>query len=50
MGSAPNYKPKLIHGSLGNILEDVPQLSKYTPHLLSYSNSLEENPAYSVVK
>ncbi|KAE9597851.1 hypothetical protein Lal_00013906 [Lupinus albus] len=50
MGSGPNSKPKLVEGSLGYVLEDVPHLSDFIPHLPTYSNPLQDNPAYSVVK
>ncbi|KAK7251495.1 hypothetical protein RIF29_34757 [Crotalaria pallida] len=50
MGSVPNSKPKLVHGSLGYVLEDVPHLTDYMPELPTYSNPLQDNPAYSVVK
>ncbi|OIV93603.1 hypothetical protein TanjilG_04835 [Lupinus angustifolius] len=50
MGSTPNSKPKLVQGSLGYVLEDVPHLSDFIPDLPTYSNPLQDNPAYSVVK
>ncbi|CAL0313295.1 unnamed protein product [Lupinus luteus] len=33
MGSATNSKPKLVQGSLGYVLEDVPHLSDFIPDL-----------------
>lgn len=33
MGSSPNSKPKIIRGSAGYVLEDVPHLSDYIPEL-----------------
>lgn len=45
MGSSPNSKPKIIRGSAGYVLEDVPHLSDYIPELpvrrrsTSFSNS-----------
>ncbi|KAJ0251389.1 ATP-dependent 6-phosphofructokinase 7 [Hirschfeldia incana] len=43
-------KPKIITGSCGYVLEDVPHLSDYLPGLPTYHNPLQDNPAYSVVK
>jgi 6-phosphofructokinase 1 len=43
-------KPKIETGSTGYVLEDVPHLSDYIPDLPTYSNPLQDNPAYSVVK
>ncbi|KAF8113980.1 hypothetical protein N665_0043s0052 [Sinapis alba] len=43
-------KPKIITGSCGYVLEDVPHLSDYLPALPTYHNPLQDNPAYSVVK
>uniref|UniRef100_A0A2N9IFZ8 Phosphofructokinase domain-containing protein n=1 Tax=Fagus sylvatica TaxID=28930 RepID=A0A2N9IFZ8_FAGSY len=40
----------LHYGSTGYVLQDVPHFSDYIPHLPSYSNPLQDNPAYSVVK
>uniref|UniRef100_A0A7N0TUL4 ATP-dependent 6-phosphofructokinase n=1 Tax=Kalanchoe fedtschenkoi TaxID=63787 RepID=A0A7N0TUL4_KALFE len=34
----------------GYILEDVPHLTHYMPHLPTYANPIRFNPAYSVVK
>ncbi|KAK7319927.1 hypothetical protein RJT34_04656 [Clitoria ternatea] len=50
MGSSPNSKPKIVRGSAGYVLEDVPHFSDYIPDLPTYSNPLQDNPAYSVVK
>lgn len=33
MGSSPNSKPKIVRGSAGYILEDVPHLIDYIPEL-----------------
>jgi len=33
MGSSPNSKPKIVRGSAGYILEDVPHLTDYIPDL-----------------
>ncbi|XP_027337305.1 ATP-dependent 6-phosphofructokinase 3-like [Abrus precatorius] len=41
---------KLITGVAGYILEDVPHLADYIPHLSTYPNPLQDNPSYSVVK
>ncbi|CAI9780388.1 unnamed protein product [Fraxinus pennsylvanica] len=43
-------QPKIVGGDFGYILEDVPHLSDYIPHLPTYTNPLQYNPAYSVVK
>ncbi|KAE8688438.1 ATP-dependent 6-phosphofructokinase 3 [Hibiscus syriacus] len=43
-------KPKIITGPGGYVLEDVPHLSDYIPDLPVYTNPLQDNPAYSVVK
>ncbi|XP_057422484.1 ATP-dependent 6-phosphofructokinase 3-like [Lotus japonicus] len=50
MGSSPISKPKIVRGSAGYVLEDVPHLSDYIPELPTYSNPLQDNAAYSVVK
>ncbi|KAJ1393574.1 Pyrophosphate-dependent phosphofructokinase [Sesbania bispinosa] len=50
MGSSPNSKPKIVRGAAGYVLEDVPHLADYIPDLPTYSNPLQDNPAYSVVK
>ncbi|XP_020215856.1 ATP-dependent 6-phosphofructokinase 3 isoform X2 [Cajanus cajan] len=50
MGSSPNSKPKIVRGSAGYVLEDVPHMADYIPDLPIYSNPLQTNPAYSVVK
>ncbi|CAJ2676315.1 ATP-dependent 6-phosphofructokinase 3-like [Trifolium pratense] len=50
MGSSPNSKPKVVRGAAGYVLEDVPHLTDYIPELPTYSNPLQDNPAYSVVK
>lgn len=41
---------KIIIGDSGYILQDVPHLTDYIPDLPTYSNPLQDNPAYSVVK
>ncbi|TKY64427.1 ATP-dependent 6-phosphofructokinase 3 [Spatholobus suberectus] len=46
----PNSEPKIITGLAGYVLEDVPHLSDYIPHLTTYPNPLQDNPSYSVVK
>ncbi|KAJ8751029.1 hypothetical protein K2173_016210 [Erythroxylum novogranatense] len=51
MGSTKdNSKPKIVNGEYGYVLEDVPHLTDYLPHLPTYPNPLQDNPAYSVVK
>ncbi|VVB11182.1 unnamed protein product [Arabis nemorensis] len=50
MTSVESSKPKIINGSCGYVLEDVPHLSDYLPTLPTYPNPLQDNPAYSVVK
>ncbi|KAJ9167904.1 hypothetical protein P3X46_019494 [Hevea brasiliensis] len=45
-----NIKPKIVNGDFGYVLEDVPHLTDYIPDLPTYSNPLQDNPAYSVVK
>ncbi|KAF5182820.1 Atp-dependent 6-phosphofructokinase [Thalictrum thalictroides] len=45
-----DYKPKISNGDAGYFLEDVPHLTDYIPDLPTYSNPLQDNPAYSVVK
>ncbi|KAL5576895.1 hypothetical protein UlMin_018594 [Ulmus minor] len=49
MGSV-NFEPKIVTGDGGYVLEDVPHLSDYIPHLPTYPNPLQDNPSYSVVK
>lgn len=41
---------KIITGDSGYILQDVPHLTDYIPDLPTYSNPLQDNPAYAVVK
>ncbi|XP_042518609.1 ATP-dependent 6-phosphofructokinase 3-like [Macadamia integrifolia] len=41
---------KIVTGDYGYVLEDVPHLTDYLPHLPNYPNPLQDNPAYSVVK
>ncbi|KAL4295173.1 hypothetical protein GQ457_12G022650 [Hibiscus cannabinus] len=48
--SPETRKPKIITGPGGYVLEDVPHLSDYIPDLPVYTNPLQDNPAYSVVK
>ncbi|CAI0543668.1 unnamed protein product [Linum tenue] len=44
------FKPKIVNGDYGYVLEDVPHLTDYLPNLPTHSNPLQDNPAYSVVK
>ncbi|KAG0500430.1 hypothetical protein HPP92_000502 [Vanilla planifolia] len=44
------YQPKIVTGESGYVLEDVPHLTDYIPDLPTYSNPLQDNPAYSVVR
>ncbi|XAR67665.1 6-phosphofructokinase [Bertholletia excelsa] len=50
MESSINYKPKIVNGEAGYVLEDVPHLSDYIPNLPTYPNPLQNNPSYSVAK
>ncbi|XP_011072633.1 ATP-dependent 6-phosphofructokinase 3-like, partial [Sesamum indicum] len=50
MGSSETNKTKTVAGEAGYVLEDVPHLSDYIPHLPAYLNPLQDNPSYSVVK
>ncbi|CAH2077897.1 unnamed protein product [Thlaspi arvense] len=50
MSTVESSKPKIINGSCGYVLEDVPHLTDYLPGLPTYPNPLQDNPAYSVVK
>ncbi|KAG6662123.1 hypothetical protein CIPAW_03G221200 [Carya illinoinensis] len=50
MGTSDSYKPKTVTGSAGYVLEDVPHLIDYIPDLPTYTNPLQDNPSYSVVK
>ncbi|XVE98057.1 hypothetical protein REPUB_Repub03eG0072500 [Reevesia pubescens] len=50
MASPDISKPKIVTGPGGYVLEDVPHLSDYIADLPTYSNPLQDNPAYSVVK
>lgn len=50
MGSEKKSEPKIVHGDGGYVLEDVPHLTDYIKNLPNYSNPLQDNPAYSVVK
>ncbi|ONH97891.1 hypothetical protein PRUPE_7G216700 [Prunus persica] len=45
-----NKPHKVVVGDAGYVLEDVPHFSDYIPHLPTYPNPLQDNPAYSVVK
>ncbi|KAG5008679.1 hypothetical protein AAZX31_07G012900 [Glycine max] len=45
-----NSEHNIITGHAGYVLEDVPHLSDYIPHLTTYPNPLQDNPSYSVVK
>ncbi|RWR73578.1 hypothetical protein CKAN_00187200 [Cinnamomum micranthum f. kanehirae] len=50
MDSVEKPERKIVLGDAGYVLEDVPHLSDYIPDLPTYSNPLQDNPAYSVVK
>ncbi|KAJ7973753.1 ATP-dependent 6-phosphofructokinase [Quillaja saponaria] len=50
MGASANSNTKIVTGSAGYVLEDVPHLTDYIPDLPTYPNPLQDNPAYSVVK
>ncbi|KAG6772075.1 hypothetical protein POTOM_023471 [Populus tomentosa] len=50
MSSNDVSKPKIITGDFGYVLEDVPHFTDYIPDLSTYSNPLQDNPAFSVVK
>ncbi|XP_072965239.1 ATP-dependent 6-phosphofructokinase 3-like [Typha angustifolia] len=50
MGSEGKLDKKIVYGEAGYVLEDVPHLMDYIPDLPTYSNPLQDNPAYSVVK
>ncbi|XP_074570453.1 ATP-dependent 6-phosphofructokinase 6-like [Curcuma longa] len=43
-------RPKSVIGEAGYVMEDVPHLGDYLLDLPTYSNPLQDNPAYSVVK
>ncbi|XP_042461332.1 ATP-dependent 6-phosphofructokinase 6-like [Zingiber officinale] len=49
-GIKPECTLKIVKGEFGYVLEDVPHLTDYLPDLPTYSNPLQDNPAYSVVK
>uniref|UniRef100_A0A0E0L7Y1 Phosphofructokinase domain-containing protein n=1 Tax=Oryza punctata TaxID=4537 RepID=A0A0E0L7Y1_ORYPU len=48
--AAAKPEVKLVTGDGGYVLEDVPHVCDYLPDLPTYSNPLQDNPAYSVVK
>ncbi|KAI3455506.1 hypothetical protein Pfo_012169 [Paulownia fortunei] len=50
MGSTENNKTKSVAGEAGYVLEDVPHLTDYIPHLPAYPNPLRDNPSDTVVK
>ncbi|KAF8388891.1 hypothetical protein HHK36_025572 [Tetracentron sinense] len=50
MGVFSKSQMKIVTGDAGYVLEDVPHLSDYIPDLLTYSNPLQDYPAYSVVR
>ncbi|WOL08196.1 ATP-dependent 6-phosphofructokinase 3 [Canna indica] len=50
MGSESKPCMKIEYGDGGYVLEDVPHLTDYLPHLPVFPNPLQNNPAYSVVK
>ncbi|GAB4842318.1 ATP-dependent 6-phosphofructokinase 3 [Ancistrocladus abbreviatus] len=41
---------KILTGTCGYVLEDVPHLTDFIPDLPTYPNPLQDNPFYSVVK
>ncbi|XP_074273731.1 ATP-dependent 6-phosphofructokinase 6-like [Silene latifolia] len=43
-------EPKIITGDAGYVLDDVPHFDDYLPNLPTYTNPLQYNPSYSVVK
>ncbi|KAL9224095.1 hypothetical protein vseg_000164 [Gypsophila vaccaria] len=43
-------EPKLITGDAGYVLDDVPHFNDYLSNLPTYTNPLQDNPSYSVVK
>ncbi|KAL9274582.1 ATP-dependent 6-phosphofructokinase 3-like protein [Drosera capensis] len=43
-------EPKLVHGSCGYVLDDVPHLIDYLPDIPTYPNPLQNNPSYRVTK
>ncbi|KAL7167997.1 hypothetical protein ACSBR2_038433 [Camellia fascicularis] len=50
MGTSGDSPRKIVSGDSGYVLEDVPHLIDYIPDLPTFSNPLQDNPAYSVVK
>ncbi|XP_041996657.1 ATP-dependent 6-phosphofructokinase 1-like [Salvia splendens] len=50
IGLEINSKPKILTSDFGYTLEDVPHLSDFIPHLPTYPNPLQDNPAYSAVR
>ncbi|XP_071723013.1 ATP-dependent 6-phosphofructokinase 3-like [Rutidosis leptorrhynchoides] len=49
--TSPKYSHrKIVNGEFGYVLEDVPHFADYIPDLPTYTNPLQDNPAYSVVK
>ncbi|KAI7987427.1 ATP-dependent 6-phosphofructokinase 3 [Camellia lanceoleosa] len=50
MGTSGDSTRKIVSGDSGYVLEDVPHLIDYIPDLPTFSNPLQDNPAYSVVK
>ncbi|KAL8128610.1 hypothetical protein V2J09_017765 [Rumex salicifolius] len=50
MGSVSDANLKLVDGSYGYVLHDVPHLSDFLTNLPTYPNPLQENPAYAGVK
>ncbi|KAL5728955.1 6-phosphofructokinase [Ranunculus cassubicifolius] len=50
MDQAEKSQPKIVYGEAGYVLEDVPHLTDYIHELPTFSNPLQDNPAYSVVK
>ncbi|XP_074280895.1 ATP-dependent 6-phosphofructokinase 6-like [Silene latifolia] len=43
-------EPKIITGDAGYVLDDVPHFNDYLSNLPTYTNPLQDNPSYSVVK
>lgn len=50
MGTSGDSQRKIVSSDSGYVLEDVPHLIDYIPDLPTFSNPLQDNPAYSVVK
>lgn len=50
MGTSGDSQRKIVSSDSGYVLEDVPHLIDYIPDLPTFSNPLQDNTAYSVVK